>query len=535
LRLVIVHYHLRPGGIRRVIELAAPHLVKHASPPITHLTLAVGEALDEPWNDAFRRSLPGVPVEFAIHPTLGYAAERRASSPHLRHRLRTFLDRLLGQAPDIAVWAHNLGIARNLILADELSRACARHRAPLIAHHHDWWFDNRWQRWPEIQRSGARTLAQVAPLTIVAGPNVHHATINRADAAQLRPHLGKAVAWLPNLAGPLRAPRRAALARTRAWLQDKLEADDPTVWIFPCRLLRRKNIAEALLLTRWLRPGAWLITTGGASSADEQAYAQTLERTARSQAWPLRLGILAHRDPNAPGVPELMGASETVLLTSIQEGFGLPYLEAAAAGRPLVARILPNIAPDLRQFGFRFPQTYSQILIHPDLFDWKSERLRQDRLFREWRGMLPRPCRALAGLPALLAADGPGPVPFSRLTLAAQLEVLRHDPELSWKACHPINPFLEPWRLQAQNRRLQPTPWPDTASRWLGGQAYAARFLRLLRPQAITPVSPAAARAAQADFIKVKLAPDQLYPLLWSKTKYAACRSTQVRVIDVKN
>ncbi|MCL4177874.1 MAG: glycosyltransferase [Verrucomicrobia bacterium] len=535
MRLVIVHYHLRPGGIRRVIELAAPHLVKHASPPITHVTLAVGEALDQPWNDAFRRSLPNITVEFAIHPTLGYAAERRTSSPHTRQRLRAFLDRLFAQSPDLAVWAHNLGIARNLILADELSRACARHRAPLIAHHHDWWFDNRWQRWPEIQRSGARTLAQVAPLTIVAGPNIHHATINRADAAQLRPHLGKAVTWLPNLAGPLRAPRRAALARTRAWLKDKLQADDPPVWIFPCRLLRRKNIAEALLLTRWLRPGAWLITTGGASSADEQAYAQTLERTARSQGWPLRLGILAHRDPNAPGVPELMGASETVLLTSIQEGFGLPYLEAAAAGRPLVARILPNIAPDLRQFGFRFPQSYSQILIHPDLFDWNVERLRQDRLFREWRGTLPRPCRALVGLPALLAADGPRPVPFSRLTLPAQLEVLRHDPELSWNACHPINPFLKTWRLQARHRRLQLTPWPDSASRWLGGQAYAARFLPLLRPQASTPVSPAAARAAQADFIKAKLAPDQLYPLLWTQTKHAACRRTRIRAIDVKN
>jgi glycosyltransferase involved in cell wall biosynthesis len=50
-----------------------------------------------------------------------------------------------------------------------------------------------------------------------------------------------------------------------------------------------------------------------------------------------------------------MGISEAVLLTSIQEGFGLPYLEAAAARRPLVARALPNIAPDCASSGFAFP------------------------------------------------------------------------------------------------------------------------------------------------------------------------------------
>jgi hypothetical protein len=62
-------------------------------------------------------------------------------------------------------------------------------------------------------------------------------------------------------------------------------------------------------------------------------------------------------------VPELLAASEAVLLTSIQEGFGLPYVEAAAAGRPLIARHLPNIAPDLHKFGFRLPQAYDEILV----------------------------------------------------------------------------------------------------------------------------------------------------------------------------
>src|SRR5204863_5382483 len=112
---------------------------------------------------------------------------------------------------------------------------------------------------------------------------------------------------------------------------------------------------------------------------------QALEDSARRHGWPLRLGVLQGDESNKPSVAELLGASEAVLLTSIQEGFGLPYLEAAAAERPLIARMIPNIAPDLEEFGFKFPQYYEEVMIDPGLFDWDSEKKRQARLFRDWR------------------------------------------------------------------------------------------------------------------------------------------------------
>ncbi|OYV85625.1 MAG: hypothetical protein B7Z73_13210, partial [Planctomycetia bacterium 21-64-5] len=46
-----------------------------------------------------------------------------------------------------------------------------------------------------------------------------------------------------------------AAARYCRWLSEQL-GDDAPVWLMPCRLLRRKNLAEALLLARWLRPEA---------------------------------------------------------------------------------------------------------------------------------------------------------------------------------------------------------------------------------------------------------------------------------------
>ena len=43
MRLIVVHYHLRPGGIRRVIELAAPSVVARSPQPLEAVVLATGE------------------------------------------------------------------------------------------------------------------------------------------------------------------------------------------------------------------------------------------------------------------------------------------------------------------------------------------------------------------------------------------------------------------------------------------------------------------------------------------------------------
>jgi hypothetical protein len=238
--------------------------------------------------------------------------------------------------------------------------------------------------------------------------------------------------------------RRTAVRAARAWLSERLRDDGP-VWLLPCRFLRRKNVAEALLLTRWLRPEAWMVTTGGPSSADEESsFARLTEAGCRS-GWRMRLGILAEGGGMGPTVAALQGASEVILMTSLQEGFGLPYLEAAVARRPLICRELGNIGPDLRRFGFRFPQAYREIWIDPALFDAKTERDRQAALFRKWRSGLPVACRRWVGAPAFL--DGgrewrPRAVPLSRLTLTAQLEVLAQPIEKSWSAACGANPWL---------------------------------------------------------------------------------------------
>jgi glycosyltransferase involved in cell wall biosynthesis len=518
MQLLIVHYHLRPGGIRRILELATPQLVRDAELDIHSVVVASGEAADRRWREDFASLLAPTPLRFFIEPAFNYFSEQRSPPARLAGRIRRRLAALLREATGAAtlVWAHNLAIGRNLLLSRELVRACEERCIPLLAHHHDWWFDNRWLRWPEFRRCGVRTLDAAAGIVLPTSRCVRHVAINHADAAILRRHFRAQATWLPNLTEPAPLPPRAQARAARAWLKEKLGDGDAPVWLLPCRLLRRKNIAEALLLTRWLRPAAWLVTTGGVSSADEQAYFAKLDATARRHHWRLRLGVLAGDEARKPSVADLLAASEAVLLTSIQEGFGLPYLEAAVAGRPLIARALPNISPDLSRFGFTFPQLYREVWVDPQLFDWRAELKRQRELFQAWRRHLPRRCRAWVGTPVLREDKATRrSVPFSRLTLTAQLEVLAHPARDSWELCAPLNPLLDDWRRRASRGRLRATVWPRSAGGWLSGQAYAARLRQAVRTRAVPHLPSSASAAAQRGFIRAKLEARYLYPLLW--------------------
>ena len=518
MRLIIFHYHLRPGGIRRIIELATPHIVRSYEGALEEVVLATGEANDSKWNELFRKQISGTRVTFFTDPSLGYISDQKGSPDVLTRKIQRALQRLFAPSPNQCVgWAHNPGIARNLLLTRELNSFCDRHGVPLIAHHHDWWFENRWLRWPEIQACGFRSLAAAARAVFPRSGQVRHCTINPSDAGILKPHIPN-VTWIPNLTEPEAPPGAHRVRLARRWLGEQLDDKRAPIWILPCRLLRRKNIAEALLLKRLVRPEAWLITTGAPSSQDELPYARKLASAAEKHGWRVRLSILKDAKGAPPSIPEMLAASECVLLTSIQEGFGLPYLEAAAAQRPLIARELPNIAPDLRKFGFRFPQYYRELLVPLHLFDAEEETARQAALFTQWKRQMPRNCRAWAGEPLFVSAVRAGqPVPFSRLTLTAQIEILRHDRATLWTSCEKLNPFLADWAHRASEGKLDAAPWPDRANDWLSGHAYAHRWQRVLNSTPRHRPSSKDAVAAQTQFIQTKLKPEYLYPLLWAR------------------
>ncbi|MCX7866890.1 hypothetical protein [Limisphaera sp. VF-2] len=518
MHLVVVHYHYRPGGVRRVVELGACAVVRHLPVRWQSVVLAGGEAPAVAWLEHLRAQLAPVPVQMCVERALAYMAETRVPVSRLRERLRRFWAGLfndLSGAPAV-VWAHNLGLGRNILLARELVRACHRRGIRLVSHHHDWWFEHRWHRWAELRRTGVGSFRALAETVLAAHPEVCHAVINRRDARALRTALGRQVAWLPNPMPPPAPVSATEVDAARRWLERQAPTQGRPVWIVPCRLLRRKNLAEAILLTRWLRPEACLLTTGGVSSREETGYARKLRDAVHRHRWPVWLGALEEAGAGAPGVYALMRAAEVVLLTSILEGFGLPYLEAAVVERPLIARAVAHVVPDLRLLGFEFPQLYREIWIPTASFDWAAEARRQRRLFEKWRRQLPAGLGRARGL-RLPWEDPRAPrvVAFSSLTLTGQLEVLAQPPEQSWAACAAWNPRLVEWRRRLAGGGLQITAWPAKADRWLGPAGYARRWWRLVRSSRAGH-SPGDPLRAQQALLEKTLASALRHPLLWA-------------------
>jgi len=506
--LVIAHYHLRPGGVRRVIETALPALVEDGA--VDGVTLATGEPPEEGWLQRLQRAIGDVPLTVAVQERFLYRSEWEGG--HDDELLPKFCTALLERCggPRVVLWAHNLALGRNVPLAAAWEQAARETGAVFLSHHHDFFFDNRWIRWPEMVRSGVPDLAAAARVVFPSGERVVHLAINRADHALLATGFGAGARWLPN---PVATPRHEAGGReaARRWLAQTTGSTAP-YWLLPCRLLRRKNVAEAVLLVRWLRPGARLVTTGGTTSSDEESYRGRLVEAAGSGGWPLDLSVLAGAGDTLP-VSALIAGAEAVVLTSLQEGFGLPYLEAAASRRPMVARALQNVLPDLLVLGLRVPTAYDELIVPTDWFDVGRERRRQRDLLEQWRAVLPDEARALAGEPWLLAKAG-DTVPFNRLTLTAQEEVLARRPQDLGGDLAALNPLLAPW--QGRGEDLPEAGFAAGGEDALSPTRFAAGFWSAVQ-EAGRNDPPAGADASWLvlrAFLAERLRGDNIYPLL---------------------
>ena len=491
-----------------MIETALPAIAAAAGRHLKRITLAVGEPASAGWQETMVNSVSPARLEVFVEPALGYFSEQSLPPKMIRGAIRSALSRLIlpEEAGETLVWFHNPAIGRNPILGEELGRIGARMGFASILHHHDFWCANRWARWWEIRQCGFRTPAAAARALFIAGARVAHVCINSADHKALRQFFLRHCFHLPNPLTPRHSSTPAATKKLKAWLEEAIGSSAP-VWLSPTRVLRRKNIAESILLARWLRPGACLATTSGFSSAGEKEYATRIQAAAKSGKWNVRFGLLD--GVIRPSVAEVIDASEAVVLTSVQEGFGVGFVEAA--GKPLIARALPDIMPDLAALGFQFPYLYDEVFIAPDLIDRKAERRRQTKLWKAWKDSLPNVWLPRAGqLPFLTLADQE-PVPFSRLTLSAQLEVLAIEPEIAWKACKHLNPRLgDGLNTGPDFLRKSPT----SHGKLHNAQAFADEWLRIAASISPSPAGLWAASEAQENLVGRALASSSLYPIL---------------------
>jgi glycosyltransferase involved in cell wall biosynthesis len=500
--LVVIHYHWRPGGVRKVIELTLPAILRSAPRELEKLTLLSGSPESE------HPLIEGLGGRVAIHsaPALDYFSEQSQNPKSIGHSIGETLRAVIPdqEAERTLIWFHNPGLARNAILNQEVLKFCETSGSTLILHHHDFWCSGRWARWQEMERCGWNTLEKAAGITLGATDRSVQVTINLSDLKSLAGAMGDRVFHLPN---PVLRPKRGSSSRIKnlqKWVEEELQTTAP-LWVCPTRFLRRKNLLEAILLTRWLRPDAVFVTTSGKASGDELPYARMIRDAAEQGGWNVRFGILDK--PGSPRVDEVLRVAEVALLTSVQEGFGMGFVEASACGIPLIARALPDVMPDLEAMGFQFPHLYPEVYIAPTLIDISAESHRQIQLRLRAKGELPS---VLSSRFQPEMIDFEQPIAFSRLTWQGQVEVLNRSPMLAWEACRSLNPVLE--KIHSSLNKLESTPWP--VSRIPSPSRYARAFWKLANVAAqSTPTNADVVLQAQSRLIDRGLCPAAFFPV----------------------
>jgi len=341
-KVALLHFHLRHGGVTSVLRAQTRHLL--ADQPECTPTILSGEppAIPTEWAHCPIHHLPE--LAYQNHPASAHSARSIAAAllEHIRHNHVDILhvhNPLLGKSPHLP----------------EALRILLGHGVPQLWQIHDFAEDGRFELLDRIPDHH-----HLYPLA----DHLHYAVLSQRDQSLLQ-SAGIPVANITILANPLTQP-------------NVTPTPTPTNSRFlfaPIRALPRKNIGELAAWAALLAADGWTIgiSQPPTNPAHLEEY-QHWKSTARKLHLPLQFD-LGTTGPDA--FAHHWQQCRAILTTSIQEGFGLAFTEAWLGGRPLLGRILPEATAALRHAGLELASCYRALLIHQSILpgEWTGPSL----------------------------------------------------------------------------------------------------------------------------------------------------------------
>lgn len=388
--IAIVHYHLKPGGVTRVIEHAAKALTALGHNVVVLASSLPEGAVDFPVGliSALRYTLPNEKIDSGA---LAFEMKRTAR-------------KFLGGEPDI--WhIHNHSLGKNAAVPEAAGKLALDR--PVLLQIHDFAEDGRPANY-ELLRGQLADMSRLYPLA----PQIHYAPINSRDARALAA-VGLPESNLHLLSNAVTVPE---LPEETTALP---EAEGHRLVVYPTRSIRRKNMGEFLLHS--------------VLAGEELRFAATLP-PANPQWLPIYERWVAfaeeHRLPILFGLGKkydfsrVIASAQEMMTTSVGEGFGLAFLEPWLFGKPLRGRNLPEITNEFSAASVDLDGLYSRLDVP---LDWVGKEQLQSALSRGLRNSyeaygVPLPDNAVEE--ALFSACRHGMVDFGRLDEPMQEAVI---------------------------------------------------------------------------------------------------------------
>ncbi len=359
MQIAILHHHLNRGGVTSVI---ANHLRSLATLPEAERPERVVVFYDgqqDGWPSDLPRELS---IAMVDEPALAYDAAGASAEPEELADLLSDRFEACGLQPgDTLLHVHNHSLGKNASLPRALEHL-AGDGWRMLLQIHDFAEDNRPENYRHLREAiGVADPDELGEILYPQAPGIHYATLTERDADILR-QAGFAEERLHTLPNPVHEfgemPSQEE-AKRRVFPALGLP-DDARLIVYPVRGIRRKNLGEMLLLSVVAPAGTYFAVTLRPKNPVEALSFDRWKRVAETLGLPCLFDTGGSKEEGGYGCDfkATLAAADAVLTTSVAEGFGMVFLEAWLAGKPLVGRDLPEITREFKRAGMNFGPMY---------------------------------------------------------------------------------------------------------------------------------------------------------------------------------
>jgi glycosyltransferase involved in cell wall biosynthesis len=358
MKIAILHYHLLPGGVTRIIgsQIRGLQTVNNKQ----EVRVLCGKTPGKP-------ELSGVPVW--ENPVFQYL-KTDGMEINFQEEAERIIRYIKAQAEGCLLHCHNPNLGKNPALTLALY-LLAEEGVEIVNHCHDF-AEDRPGNMDALERMFRQTGIARKRIMYPDRPNYHFVVLNSFDRDRIlktkipeeRVHLLPNPVTLDNF-DPLKEKHHL-----RGKIIKKLQLHkNRKICTYPVRAIKRKNLGELVLLAVLFEKTFQFVITQPPKNPEEVAgYLRWKDFCQKHN-----LGIIFEAG-DIVNHEDLIGISDFCITTSAREGFGMVYLEPWLAGTPVSGRNLPVVTDDLRKVGLKFPGLYDMIRIpfverHPDFKD----------------------------------------------------------------------------------------------------------------------------------------------------------------------
>lgn len=450
MQVVLVHYHLNTGGVTQVIvnQLRALAELTGVLRPERVGVLYGGRKGGWPANLLDNLSSSDLtPFEVVLMPlaSVDYDPLPNLHEDESAAEVASTLAANKFAPEDTLLHIHNHALGKNASWPGAVERL-AKLGYRMLLQLHDFVEDFRPANYRHLahvwQTDDPQALAKKQYFT---GDGIHYATLTRRDH-QLLSLAGVDQQRLHTLPNPVAEfPGGRTYEKVAASTRKQLGIPKTAkLVLYPVRGIRRKNLGELLLHAALSPTDCWhALTLAPQNPLEIPSYErwQTL-------ASDLQLRCLMNTcGGKTSEFLDILAAADTLITTSVAEGFGMVFLEAWLAGKPLTGRDLPGITSEFRAAGLQLDGLYKTLDVPLDLIEQRCDLPEALKIAYEWAcdgyGVEPASeSETNASIEKLLAEDK---IDFALLPSRFQEQVIAtaaREPNQVREALHALNPAL---------------------------------------------------------------------------------------------